>query len=98
MLDELERQKVAENTVVLFMTDNGRPFPRCKTTVYDSGVKTPLIVRWPAKIKPGTTTACLVSSIDIGVDDPRASRREAGRVDAGPEFCGRVRRSSRQDA
>lgn len=67
VLDELDRQGVAENTVVLFMTDNGRPFPRCKTTVYDSGVKSPLIIRWPAKIKPGTTTESLVSSIDIGV-------------------------------
>ena len=67
VLDELDRQGVADNTVVLFMTDNGRPFPRCKTTVYDSGVKTPLIVRWPAKIKPGNTTQSLVSSIDIGV-------------------------------
>ncbi len=67
VLDELDRQEVADNTVVLFMSDNGRPFPRCKTTVYDSGVKTPLIVRWPATIKPGTATRSLVSSIDIGV-------------------------------
>jgi arylsulfatase A-like enzyme len=67
VLDELDRQGVAENTVVLFMTDNGRPFPRCKTTVYDSGVKSPFIIRWPAKIKPGATTASLVSSIDVGV-------------------------------
>ena len=66
VLDELERQKIADNTVVLFMTDNGRPFPRCKTTVYDSGVKTPLLVRWPAKIKPGTRSRSLVSSIDVG--------------------------------
>jgi N-sulfoglucosamine sulfohydrolase len=66
VLDELDRQQMADNTVVLFMTDNGRPFPRCKTTVYDSGVKTPLIVRWPVKIKPGTSTKSLVSSIDIG--------------------------------
>ncbi|MCI0359345.1 MAG: sulfatase [Planctomycetaceae bacterium] len=67
VLDELDRQKAADNTVMLFMTDNGRPFPRCKTTVYDSGVRTPLIVRWPAKIKPRTSTRSLVSSIDIGV-------------------------------
>ena len=66
VLDELERQKIADNTVVMFMTDNGRPFPRCKTTVYDSGVKTPLIVHWPAKVKAGRSTPALVSSIDIG--------------------------------
>ncbi|MEX2176816.1 MAG: sulfatase [Pirellulaceae bacterium] len=67
VLDELDRQQVADNTVVLFMTDNGRPFPRCKTSLYDSGIKSPLIVRWPAKIKPASSTSSLVSSIDVGV-------------------------------
>ena len=47
VLAELDRQGVAENTLVIFMSDNGRPFPRCKTTLYDSGVKTPLIARLP---------------------------------------------------
>ena len=32
------------------LSDNGRPFPRCKTTVYDSGIKTPWIVRWPGRV------------------------------------------------
>ncbi len=65
VLDELDRQGVADNTVVLFIADNGRPFPRCKTTVYDSGIHTPCIVRWPAKIKPGSVSASLVSTLDI---------------------------------
>ncbi|MEM9703913.1 MAG: sulfatase-like hydrolase/transferase, partial [Planctomycetota bacterium] len=43
VLDELDHQGVAENTLVLFISDNGRPFPRCKTTLYDSGIKTPLL-------------------------------------------------------
>jgi arylsulfatase len=37
VLAELEAQGVADNTLVMFVSDNGRPFPRCKTTVYDSG-------------------------------------------------------------
>jgi arylsulfatase A-like enzyme len=61
---ELKNQGVDENTLIIYMTDNGRPFPRCKTRLYDSGIKTPFIVRWPEKIKKGTTNA-LVSSIDI---------------------------------
>jgi N-sulfoglucosamine sulfohydrolase len=65
VLDELDRQKVADNTVVLFLSDNGRPFPRCKTTVYDSGVRTPLVVRWPGKVKAGSTCGKLVSAVDI---------------------------------
>ena len=66
ILDELEAQGIAENTLILFFADNGRPFPRCKTRLYDSGIKTPMLVRWPAAVKPGTVTKSLVSSIDIG--------------------------------
>ena len=62
---ELEEQGVADNTLVLFFSDNGRPFPRDKTTVYDSGVRTPWIVRWPDRVKSGTTCRRLVSVIDI---------------------------------
>lgn len=65
VLAELDRQQAAENTLVLFTSDNGRPFPRCKTTMYDSGIKTPWIVRWPARVKAGTTCNSLVSSLDI---------------------------------
>lgn len=65
VLDELDRQGIADQTLVLFLSDNGRPFPRCKTTLYDDGIKTPLLARWPGRIKPGATSGSLVSSIDI---------------------------------
>ncbi|MBD3266468.1 sulfatase-like hydrolase/transferase [bacterium] len=65
VLDELEKQGEADNTFVLFMSDNGRPFPRCKTLTYDSGVKTPFIVRFPKQTQAGTECGSLVSSIDI---------------------------------
>jgi N-sulfoglucosamine sulfohydrolase len=65
VLAELDRQGAAADTAVFFVTDNGRPFPRCKTTVYDSGIRTPLLVRWPAKVKPGAACDRLVSSVDF---------------------------------
>lgn len=65
VLDELERQGVAENTVVVFISDNGMPFPRAKTTLYDAGIQTPFIVRWPAAVAPGGVSASLVSTVDI---------------------------------
>ena len=65
VLAELDRQGVAGNTLVLFLSDNGRPFPRCKTTLYDSGIRTPLIVRWPGHVGPGSRCCSLVSTIDI---------------------------------
>ncbi len=62
---ELTRQKVLENTVIIVMADNGRPFPHSKTQFFDDGIKTPLIIRWPIGIAQGATSASLVSSIDI---------------------------------
>ena len=65
VLDELERQGVAENTFVLFTSDNGQPFPRAKTSVYDSGIRTPVLIRWPARVEPGRVSSRLVSTVDI---------------------------------
>ncbi len=62
---ELERQGVAENTYIIFSSDNGRPFPRCKTRLYDSGVKDAFIVWRPGTIKSARTDS-MVSVIDIG--------------------------------
>ncbi len=65
VMDELEKQGVSENTLILVISDNGRPFPRDKTTLYDSGIKTPWIVRWPATVAPGTVCKRIVSTVDI---------------------------------
>ena len=62
---ELERQGEAGNTLILFLSDNGRPFPRDKTTLYDSGIRTPFIVRWPGKVRTGSVTSSLVSTVDV---------------------------------
>jgi len=63
--ETLEEQGVSDNTLILFISDNGRPFPRDKTTMYDSGIKTPFLVKWPAGIQPGSESISLVSSVDI---------------------------------
>lgn len=65
VLEELKKQGIEEETFVLYMSDNGRPFPRCKTRLYDSGVQTPFIAYWPGTIKPGQSTDNLVSAVDI---------------------------------
>lgn len=65
VVNELEIQGIVDNTIIIFMSDNGRPFPRDKTTLYEGGIKTPFIVKWPKKVQPGSVTKSLVSSIDI---------------------------------
>jgi arylsulfatase A-like enzyme len=65
VVEELERQGVSENTVVIITSDNGMPFPRAKTRVYDSGMQTPLLIKWPAQIKGGQKCESLVSAVDF---------------------------------
>jgi len=63
--EELRKQGALDNTLILIMSDNGRPFPRAKTRVYDSGMKTPFIVSWPKAVKSHATSDALMSVIDI---------------------------------
>ena len=66
VMDELRQQGELENTCIIFMTDNGRPFPRCKTRLYDSGIKTPLIVHWPDGLRyTGDISHSLISVVDL---------------------------------
>ena len=66
MLDTLEARGLRERTLVVFLSDNGAPFPREKGTLYDSGVRTPLVFAWPGVIPPGAVyDAGPVSTIDL---------------------------------
>ncbi len=66
VLEELDAQQVAENTFVLVISDNGRPFPYCKTGVHVPGVRTPFIIRWPQGIhRSGSVCKQVVSTIEI---------------------------------
>ena len=65
VVDELKAQEVEEQTLILFISDNGRPFPRDKTTLYEGGIKTPWIVKWPDQVAAGSISESLVSTIDI---------------------------------
>jgi arylsulfatase len=62
---ELKAQGVLENTMIVVAADNGRPFPRCKSRVYDSGIKTPWVVHFPVVIKAPSVSKSLVSVIDL---------------------------------
>ncbi|MGH9843793.1 MAG: sulfatase family protein [Blastocatellia bacterium] len=66
LLNQLEEDGLAQNTIVFFWGDHGRGLTRGKRWVYDSGTRVPLMVRWPGKIKPGTVDDRMVSLIDLG--------------------------------
>ncbi len=65
-LEQLEKDGLAENTIVFFWGDHGRGLPRGKRWLYDSGLRVPLIIRWPGKIEAGSVRDDLVSLIDLG--------------------------------
>ncbi len=82
LLDELDKRKLAENTIVVFSSDNGPeeifvqnaghsgigstgPFRGRKRSLYEGGVRTPFIARWPGKISAGKIDD---TSVVAGVD------------------------------
>ncbi len=65
ILQRLEDEGLTENTIVFFFADQGRPMVRGKQWLYDSGLRVPLVVRWPGRIEPDTLSYELISLIDI---------------------------------
>lgn len=76
ILDTLEEEGIADNTLVVFTSDNGgagyigipevnSPFRGFKITMFEGGLRVPLFVRWPAKIAPGISVQEPVTHIDV---------------------------------
>ena len=64
ILDQLKRRGLDEDTLVLFVSDNGSPFINSKTTLYDAGINLPFIVRCPGTAA-GVSNPNLVSYVDV---------------------------------
>lgn len=64
-MKRLEEEGLADNTIIFFFGDNGRPHLRDKQFLYEGGLNVPLIVRCPEKIKAGAVDKQLVSLIDV---------------------------------
>jgi arylsulfatase A-like enzyme len=71
LLKELEKEGLAENTVVFYYSDHGGVLGRSKRFLFESGLRVPLIVHLPKKFeylaneKPGTSTDRIVSFVDL---------------------------------
>lgn len=72
LLDHLDQKGLGENTIVVYVTDNGwitnpdtgRYAPKSKQSQYDGGLRTPIMIRWPAKVKPRMSED-LATSVDL---------------------------------
>jgi uncharacterized sulfatase len=73
LLGYLDKQGLAENTLVVYVTDNGwiqdpavaKFAPRSKRSPYEGGIRTPVMIRWPKKLQPKRDEQTLVSTIDL---------------------------------
>ncbi|MFH1920004.1 MAG: arylsulfatase [Planctomycetota bacterium] len=72
VLAALDELKLADDTVVVFTTDNGPNTERFnggmrgrKGSVHEGGVRVPLFIRWPGHVRPGTTVTQIASHIDL---------------------------------
>ena len=65
VLKQLEDDGLLENTIIVFYGDHGGPLPREKRLIYDSGLNTPMIIRYPNKMHAGTKDEQLISFIDF---------------------------------
>ncbi len=61
----LEANGLTDNTVFIYASDHGGQWPHAKWNLYDAGLNTPYIVRWPDKVKAGSTSNALISFIDF---------------------------------
>ena len=65
ILAELEEDGLIENTIIFYYADHGGPLPRQKRLCYDSGLKVPMIIRFPDQRNAGTYDDQLLSFIDF---------------------------------
>lgn len=91
ILDTLARLRLAQNTLVIFTSDNGgewlsrnAPLFHRKGTVWEGGIRVPLLIRWPGRLAPGTVSSQVGITMDLtasilaaaGVTPPEGYRPE----------------------
>ena len=76
ILDTLEEEGLSDNTMVIFTSDNGgagyigipevnQPFRGWKITMFEGGLRVPMMIKWPSKIAAGTVVETPVTHIDV---------------------------------
>jgi N-sulfoglucosamine sulfohydrolase len=65
LVEALKKENRWDNTLFLFLSDNGPDFTRAKTTCYEAGLRIPLVVKWPQNADGGSVVEALVSSLDL---------------------------------
>lgn len=64
-MEHLRGSGQEQDTLVVYLSEQGSNFPHCKWTCYDSGLRSAGIVRWPGLVKTGATSNAMIQYIDI---------------------------------
>jgi len=65
LVDALKSSGKYDNTIIIYLGDNGPPFARGKTSCYEAGLRQAFLVRWPGVAKEGLASDAMASSVDI---------------------------------
>ena len=65
LLAMLDKHGLANETLVMVVSEQGNSFPFAKWTCYDNGLQSAMIVRWPGNVAPGSTTDAMVEYVDV---------------------------------
>lgn len=66
IISELEADSLLDNTIIIVSTDHGDGLPRAKRSIYDSGIRVPMAIRFPGGSGGGEVRSELVSFLDLG--------------------------------
>ena len=64
-IDQIKKAGLYDKTIIIFYSDNGGPLPRGKREIYDTGLKVPMIIRFPNNEHAGEVVDDLISFVDI---------------------------------
>lgn len=64
-LSAVRKHGLADNTLLLYSSDQGAQWPFAKWNLYDAGIRVPLLARWPGRVEPAGVSDAMVSLIDV---------------------------------
>ncbi len=100
ILGQLKADGLADSTIVIWTTDHGDGLPRAKREVFDSGIKVPMIIRWPKNYRPkgvsdGGWDKRMVSFVDLAPTILKLANIDAPNYMQGSVFAGKEKDQAR---
>ncbi|QEG00102.1 Choline-sulfatase [Stieleria maiorica] len=86
ILELIDKHEMADNTLVVVVSEQGNSFPFAKWTCYGNGLQSAMIVRWPGRVQPGAVSDAMVEYVDVTPTFVEAAGGEPAEVLDGKSF------------